>query len=186
MVGGRLLRAPGERPGEPAGRAAAARGTRAPRATSASAQCDVVDHEHARPLAAGRVEQDACHAVEESRLRARPVERRRRRRAELGHEPRRLARPAPDRPQPAARRERAAHELDRAAEREAGLAPRRSARDVATRAAATARLRDELFGEPRLADPRLAFEDDEPAVRADRRRTPRGASASSRSRPTSG
>ena len=126
----------------------------------------VVDDEHPGPIAADRLEQRARDAVEKARLRAGPVERGRRRSPELGDEPRRLGRGRRRHRSRLTVAQRAPHELDRAAVREAGLVL--DAADGRRRRAAGTRPRDELLGEPRLADARLAVEHHEPPVRADR------------------
>ena len=127
----------------------------------------VVDDEQAGLLAAGRLGEDARDAVEEARLRAGPVERRRRRRPELGNETRGLGRRGGS--------DRAALP-SRSALRTSSIAQPNASSDSSSMhrarrrdAAACAHAGDELVGEPRLADPRLAVEHDEAAFRADLR-----------------
>ena len=125
----------------------------------------VVDDEDAGAVAADRLEQRPRDAVEEACLRSRAVERRSRRSAELGQEPRRLGgRTRRHRGRVAVAKD-APHELDRAAVREAGLLL--DAADGRRRRPLRARPGDELVGEAGLADPGLAFEDDEPPVGPD-------------------
>ena len=162
MGGRRLFRAPGEHQQHPTV-AQAAGEKREHLERRGVGPVGVVDHEHAGTLAGDSLQQRARHAVEKPRLRARPVERSGGRSAELRHQPGGLGRGCGRHRSLPAVAQRAAHEFDRAAVREAGLlldAPHRRRR----RASGT-RPRDELLGEAGLPDPGLAFEDDEPSVR---------------------
>jgi hypothetical protein len=133
----------------------------------------VVEQQDARRGPGGRRRQHLPHAVQEARLRARAVERRRRRqpRARLrqrAHEPRGLAQrtvahgvqPARVLEQPAAQRLR--HRA--VGERRLLLVSAPGQR----RGAARPCVREQLLGEPRLADPRLSLDDRDRAVAADR------------------
>ena len=107
------------------------------------------------------------HAVEEARLRGGTVERRGRGDAEIGQQPRGLAqRAVGDAGDPGVVVAQAPPQrLDERPVGERGLLLVGAAAEHS--GAALARVRDELLGEPRLADPRLALQQHGPAVLRD-------------------
>ncbi len=128
---------------------------------------DVVDHQQPRDGPGRGGGERLPHAVEEPRLRSRPVERRGRGGAEVGQQPRRLAQravadgghPRVVVAQPPPQR------LDHRPVRERGLLLVGAAGEH--RGALLAHVRDELLGQPRLADPGLALQQHRAAVAGD-------------------
>ena len=166
MIGRRLLRAPGhENENRPVAEPADEEGEHLERGRVRPVR--VVDDQQAGRGAARCLREDARDAVEKTRLRAGSVERGRRRRPELGNETRSLGCRRGSDCSGVAFAQRAPHELDCATERKLGLTLDTTRR--CSDASAGAHAGDELFGEPRLADPRLAAEDDESPCRADLR-----------------
>ena len=128
---------------------------------------EVVDEEHPGPLPGDGGEQRAAEPVEEPGLRAGVVERRGRRRAELGHDPRRLGRRGRLDRLRVALVHGTADELHRGAEGQARLVLEAAHADRSR--AARPSPGEQLLAETRLADPGLALDRDEQAVGPDRR-----------------